>query len=81
MLASPMLVDERRDSSLPAYFSSRRGREESLCSSPSPVQHAVYRSVDVRGWCLQATAVVRRAVLSSISDTMPVEDRDGSALV
>ena len=34
MLASPMLVDQRRDSSLPAYFSSQRGQEESLCSSP-----------------------------------------------
>ena len=76
-----MLVVKVRDSNLLAYFSSQREHEEMICFSPSPAQPAGYRSVDVRGWCLQATAVVRRAVLSSISDTMPVEDRDGSALV
>ena len=76
-----MLVYKLRDSSLLAYFSSQRWREESLCSSPSLAQHTVYRSVDVRGWCSQATAIVRRAVLSSISETKPVEDRDGATLV
>ena len=67
MLASPMLVDQLAIVA-PAGFSSQRGREESLCSSPPSAQLAVYRRVDFRVAHRTSDCLARWASLSSILD-------------